>query len=99
MGGCLLPTHAPLQVGTFVQVNVLPQADSTSFTVETTLVRPSRPGTVGWDFLDVRSGNMERLGEYVRGLLHSQCPIVETGSGSGCGVMTLRWQVTKLQIL
>ena len=79
MGGCTLRTQASLQEGTFVQVNLQPQADQTPITVETAIVRTTRPETVGLEFLEFGPGEMGRLGEYVGGLLHSQFPAIQTG--------------------
>ncbi len=67
--GCRVQVDSHFPEGALLQLQVQVVENAPSIEVEAAVVRSSRPGFIGMEFLRVRKDEMHRLSQFVRGLL------------------------------
>ena len=68
LGGCSVDTRTPLSPGTILQLGLLPPGYKGGITIDAAVVRTSRRGSVGLEFIRFKHDQRNRLKDLVRSL-------------------------------
>jgi hypothetical protein len=68
LGGCSVDTRTPLSPGTILQLGLQPPGYEGGITIDAAVIRTSRPGSVGMEFIRVKHDERKRLKQLVRSL-------------------------------
>jgi PilZ domain len=74
LGGCSVDTRTPLSPGTILQLGLQLPGDRGGITIDAGVVRTSRPGSVGIEFIRFKHAERNRLKDLVRSLHFGNAP-------------------------